>query len=199
MQTVGPIPVTEESAPNRIRWTRHQCDAIVDAGILHGRYELVDGEILTKMGQKPLHAAVIQLLTAWLAQGFGVQFVRIQLTIDVSESSPLYDEPEPDAAVTAQPATAYISRHPGPADLLLLVEVADSTVRFDLSKKAALYARAGIQDYWVLDLPGRVVYVHRQPAEEGFAEIVVYSANERIAPLARPEAAVMVSDLLPAV
>lgn len=191
------LPTRPEAAPGRIRWTRQQCAAIQEAGILTGRYELIEGEILVKMGQKPPHAFVIRALLAWLAQLFGVERVQIQSTIAVAVSDSDYNEPEPDAAVTTQPYTAYLERHPGPADLLLVIEVSDTTLRFDLSTKAALYARAGIDDYWVVDLAGRQIVVHRQPTPEGYQEIIAYAEAEELAPRARPEARVRVASLLP--
>ncbi len=196
-QVVAPLAAPPETTPNRIRWTRSQCDAIRDAEILTGRYELIDGEIISKMGQNPPHRVTVVLLHAWLISLFGPLFVQAQSSIEVADVDALYNEPEPDAAVTRQPTTDYLDRNPGPADLLMAVEVSDSTLRFDRSKKAVLYARAGIPDYWVLDINGRQVFIHRSPQPDGYAEIVAYSAGERISPLARPEALVTVADLLP--
>src|SRR5579862_3616878 len=159
MPRVAEAPPLPEGTPGRIRWTRAQCEAIRDAGILVGRYELIDGEIISKMGQNPPHRMAVVLLHAWLALVFGLLFVQTQAAIDVGSVDPTHNDPEPDAAVTAAPNTAYANRHPGPADLLLVVEVSDSTVRFDRSAKALLYARARIREYWVLDLPGRQLYV----------------------------------------
>ncbi|HZP83843.1 MAG TPA: Uma2 family endonuclease [Chthonomonadaceae bacterium] len=195
--TPADIPPPPETAPNRIRWTRQQCEAIRDTGILTGRYELIDGEIISKMGQKPSHAYVVNLVMSWLIRLFGVEFVRIQSTIDLAAISPDYDEPEPDAAVTAQPVTAYAERHPAPADLLLVVEVSDTTLRFDRTTKAALYARAGIREYWVVDILGRQAFVHRQPTSDGYGEVTAYGAEESAVTLARPDAPVRVADLLP--
>lgn len=199
-----PVPMTEKPAPyeplpNRIRWTRKQCATLRDAGFLTGRYELIDGEILSKMGQKPAHAYVIQAFLAWLTGLFGADYTRIQATIDLSDTSPDYDEPEPDAAVTAQPYTFFTDRHPRPEDLLLLIEASDTTLRFDLNAKANLYASAAIREYWVIDITGRRLIVHRQPSPEGYREIMVYNAAESAAPLARPDRFVRVADLLPVV
>jgi Uma2 family endonuclease len=191
------LPTRPETAPGRIRWTRQQCAAIREAGILTGRYELIEGEILVKMGQKPAHASAIVRLMTWLVALFGGEYVRIQLSLDVTEAAGDYNEPEPDVAVTTQPYTAYLERHPEPADLLLVIEVSDTTLRFDLSTKAALYARAGIDDYWVVDLAGRQIVVHRQPTSEGYQEIIAYAEAEELAPRARPEACVRVASLLP--
>jgi len=192
-------PAPYEPVPNRIRWTRKQCDTMRDDGILTGRYELVDGEILSKMGQKPAHAYVIQALLVWLAGLFGADYTRIQATIDLSDTSPDYDEPEPDAAVTAQPYTFFTNRHPRPEDLPLLIEVSDTTLRFDLNAKANLYALAGIREYWTVDITGRRLIVHRQPSPEGYREILAYSADEEIVSLSHPDRPIRVSELLPRV
>lgn len=196
-RSVPPLVAPREPAPNRIRWTRSQCDAIRDAEILTGRYELIDGEIIGKMGQKPPQSVGVVLLAAHLSAQFGVLRVRAQSTIDVGDADPTHNEPEPDVAVTRDPVTAYSDRHPGPADLLLVAEVSESTLRFDRGVKAALYARAGIPEYWVMDLGGRQAFVHRRPAPDGYAEIAVYGAEECIAPLGRPDAPVRVAELLP--
>jgi Uma2 family endonuclease len=195
--TVHPDPY--EAPLNRVRWTRRQCDAMREAGFLTGRYELIDGEILNKMGQKPAHAYVINRLMAWLISIFGADFLRIQLTIDLSATSPDYDEPDPGVVVTAQSYGSYWDRHPDPQDLLLLIEVSDATLRFDQTTKAALYARAGIAEYWIMDLVGRRAIVHRQPAPEGYVEVIAYGNDETVRSLARPDASVRISDLLPPV
>ena len=91
---------------------------------------------------------------------------------------------------------AYSERHPGPEDLLLVVEVSDSTLRFDRTNKAALYALSGIQEYWVLDLNGRQLLVHRRPAGDSYLDIAAYRAEESVAPLARPEVTIAAADLL---
>src|SRR5262247_2117502 len=92
-----------EPAPNRKRWTRRECEFLVQNELLIGRYELIDGEVISKMGQKPPHAYVIMRLTTWLVAVFGGDFVRIQLPIDVAEVDNETNEPEPDAAVLSRP------------------------------------------------------------------------------------------------
>jgi Uma2 family endonuclease len=197
-----PVPLTEkpapyETIPNRIRWTRRQCATMRDASFLTGRYELIDGEILSKTGQKPAHAYVIGALLTWLTGLFGAEYTQIQATIDLSDTNPEYDEPEPDAAVTAEPYTHFAERHPRPEDLLLLIEVSDTTLRFDLNAKANLYALAGIREYWTIDIIGRRLIVHRQPSPEGYQEIMVYHSDEEAVSLAYPDRPVRVSALLP--
>jgi Uma2 family endonuclease len=98
-----------------------------------------------------------------------------------------HSEPEADLKVLRRPSKEYTS-NPQPEDILLLVEISDSTVRFDLGRKAKLYARAMIQEYWVLDIPGKQLIVHREPEEGRYRSIVAYEAQEEVAPLAAPEA-----------
>ena len=198
--TITEMTITEAGfarTPNRVRWTRDQCETIRDSGILTGRYELIDGEILSKMGQKPAHAHVIRVVLAWLMSVFGEYQVQSQLPILVSATDNTHNEPEPDCAVLAQPASAYATHHPGPNDLLLVVEVSDTTLVFDQQAKASLYARAGIADYWIIDIVHRVLHIYREPAPDGYQIVTTYSAEKQVSPLVRPEAFVHVSDLLP--
>jgi Uma2 family endonuclease len=195
-RSVSPLSIPEPT-PGRIRWTRSQCETIRAAGILTGRYELIDGEIISKMGQNPPHPHAINLVLRYLARVFGIEMVRVQATIEIGDADPEHNDPEPDLAVTEEPADAYSQRHPGPADLVLVVEVSDTTLRFDRGAKALLYARAGIREYWVLDLGGRALYVHRNPTPEGYAEISRYTADEQVAAGSPPEALTLVASLLP--
>jgi Uma2 family endonuclease len=111
----------------------------------------------------------------------------------------IYNEPEPDAAVTRGPENAYNGRHPGPDDLLLVVEISDTTVRTDLIVKARLYARAGIAEYWALDLNARQFHIHREPANGEYTAVTVHAETETVAFASRPEAPVAMADLLPPV
>ena len=153
----------------RVRFTRSQCDAMRETGILQGRYKRIDAEIILKMSRNPLHGAVCSLQSAWLTLVFGALFVRTQSSIDIGDADPDHNDPEPDAAVTVEPTTAYFSRLPAPTDLQLICEVSDSTARLDRTAKAALYALAGIREYWIVDIPGRQLVIHRQPTGSGYA------------------------------
>jgi len=196
---VAPMRESQAPAPNRIRWTRAQCQAIQEANIIDGRYELVEGEIISKMGQGPQHAYVITRLIAWLFVLFGADFVRFQLPIQVPGQDNQTSEPEPDAAVLSRPASDFLEATPDASDVLMVVEVADTTLSFDRSTKAALYARAGIPEYWIVDIAGRQVLVHRQPTMEGYIETVEYGSDEMVVLLARPNDPVRVANLLPPV
>ena len=149
------------------------------------------------MSQNLPHAYAVRVLIAWLTQLFGVLHVQCQLPISVAEADPDHNDPEPDAAVTIGPAANFAARHPGPADLRFVAEVADSTLRSDRVAKAALYARAGIREYWLVDIVGRQLLVHRQPGANGYAEVTVYTENELATTLAQPDASILVANLLP--
>ena len=187
------------SFPNRRRWTRDECRRLEDMGLLAGRYELIDGEILSLMGQNPPHRIVVILLSGWLASLFGFTTVQTQGPIAIPGEDGETNEPEPDIAVTRESTTAYLSRHPEPPELLLAVEVSDTTLGFDLNTKARLYARHGVQEYWVMDINGRCLHRHRAPSPEGYREVVVLTAEQSVSPMARPDAAVGVRELLPPV
>ena len=90
----------------------------------------------------------------------------------------------------------YTGRHPEPRDVALVVEIADSSVEYDLGEKAQLYARAGIADYWVVLAEASVVVIHRQPSANGYGSVARLAGADRISPLAVPGAAWAVSELL---
>jgi len=98
-------------------------------------------------------------------------------------------EPEPDIVLLDRPA-GELNRNPVPSDIALVVEVSETTLDHDLGPKARLYARAGIVDYWVVDIQGGRVYQHRGPEAGGYTAIQVYEDDAGLSPLARPEATV---------
>lgn len=196
-KTLSPPNTEAEEAEDRIRWTRADCARLVRSGVLDGaRYELIEGDIVRKMKNRP-HVVALALLIRWLNAVFGDLFVQVQDPMDVAASDNRHNAPEPDAAVLARPVADYTDAAPGPGDVRLLVEVADATLRRDTGVKARLYARAGVGDYWVLDVAERRLLVHREPDAGRYAEIVAYAENESIAPLTAPENTVRVADLLP--
>ena len=196
--TVTPDPLPEPF-PQRRRFTREECRFLVDNGLLDGRWELVDGEIISKTGQNPPHKIAVILLNAFLTRVFDALRVQIQLPIDVAPVDNPINEPEPDGAVLARHVTEYPDGNAPPGDVLLVVEVADTSLRFDLTTKMARYARAGIPDYWVVDLNGRRIVVHRDPEGNRYQNSISYSDEETVTPLAAPNDSVRVADLLPPV
>ena len=152
------------------------------------------------MGQKPPHGLTLMLIREWLAMLLASAIPREEKPITVpGEDEGTHTEPEPDLAVTSQPGTAYLHRHPMPADLLLAVEVSDTTLRFDMNMKALIYARSGVREYWVVDITNRRLYIHLQPTETGYLEVSIYNDDATVALSSRPDSIVAVSDLLPPV
>lgn len=174
--------------PPRKRWTREQCAPLEASGLFEREHlELVDGELISKMGKNRPHVNAFTLMHLWLLQVFGGRFVNAEAPIDVSDADNPRNEPEPDLIVLKCDLATFAS-NPQPQDLALVVEIADSSLKFDLTVKAALYARAGIAEYWVLDVASRRLIVHRNPAAGRYTSVAAYAEDEQIAPLAAPNA-----------
>jgi Uma2 family endonuclease len=175
-------------------WTRAEYERIVDAGGFdpEARLELIDGEIVDMSPQNSRHASaadkVEEALRACFRTGF---YVRAQKPLALGA----YSEPEPDVAVVPGRPGDYVRSHPGTA--VLIVEVSDSSLAIDRGRKCALYARNGIPEYWVLNLPDHRLEVHRQPDGEAYATRLVLDAEQRVCPLAAPGCEIRVADLLP--
>src|SRR6266849_9176626 len=165
-----PVAFTESAImpsvdPPRKRWTRAECELIEAMGLWEGQHlELIDGDLINKMGKNRPHINATILLHEWLVRVFGFMQVLQEAPIDVAPQDNPTNEPEPDLAVFRCAATEFKRVNPTPADILLIVEVADTTIDLDLKTKALLYARAGIPEYWVLDVNQRRMIVHRDPA-----------------------------------
>jgi Uma2 family endonuclease len=183
------------------RWSREEYERMIDAGVLtpEDQVELIDGDIITMTPQKSRHATAVQLAQIAIGRAFGEGFsVRTQLPLALGPDS----EPEPDIAVVAGSPRDYRDRHPATA--LLIVEVADASLTFDRTVKAGVYARAGLTDYWLLNLIDNVLEVHRGPelvagAPRGwrYGSVERYGAGQSVAPLARANCSISVADLLP--
>ena len=183
--------------PARKRWTRAECATLEASGLFEQEsVELVQGELLTKMGKKRPHVNTFTLVNAWLIDVFGVTFLNVEAPIDVAPEDNPINEPVPDLIVLAQPSSTF-QRNPGPQDRRLVVEIAHSSLTFDLSTKAALYARAGILEYWVADIERRRIIVHRQPDAGRYQSVIAYSDRESVAPLAAPDREFPVASAFP--
>ena len=184
--------------PPRKRWTRSECAVLEDAGLFdQERVELIAGELITKMGKKRPHVDTAALLLEWLILVFGGRFVNSEAPIDIAPEDNPTNEPVPDLIVLNRSYSGFRSATPQPKDLQLVVEVADSSLTFDLTVKAALYARAGIVEYWVLDVSGRRLVVHRDPRDGRYRSISDLSEQESVAPLGAPDSAFLVGSAFP--
>lgn len=167
---------------------------MADAGLFaDGRYELLEGEILKLMPNEP-HSFVNSELVFLLANVFGSAYVRVPSSLAATADS----EPEPDAAVTVKPRREYLKTGiPPGSEFRLVVEVSDSTLRRDKGLKAKLYAAAGVPEYWVVDLNGREVLVHRDPVEGAYQSTTTYTEHQTLSPQAAPDHAIDLSSLFP--
>jgi Uma2 family endonuclease len=183
------------------RWTREEYHRLAELGILgpEERVELIDGEIVVVPPQGSPHYTAIRATEEALRAAFGPGYdVRVQGPLALEERS----EPEPDVAVVRGTFRDYEREHP--ASAVLVVEVADTTARYDRERKGRLYARAGIPEYWLLNLPRRRLEVYREPVPAGdlprgarYATRQVLAEHEVVTPLAAPQARIAVADLLP--
>jgi len=186
----------------RRRWTREEFERATRLGLFRPeeRLELIGGEVVRKMSpQESRHATGISLAEEALRRAFpSGHVVRVQLPLALGTHS----EPEPDVCVVAGAIRDFEDDHPATA--VLVVEVADTSLRDDRTVKAGLYAQAGIAEYWVVDLVGRAVDIHRdpvpmvdQPFGHHYRSVARHSEGATVSPLAAPEAAIPVAELLP--
>jgi Uma2 family endonuclease len=183
-------------------WTRHEFERAGELGVFgpEERLELIAGEVIRKVTpQKTPHATTIRLIEEWL-RGLAIADidVRVQLPVALDDHS----EPEPDITVATGGPRDYEREHPSTA--LLLVEVADTTLAFDRTVKAGLYAKAGVQEYWIVNLRDRVLEIHRSPAPMAeqpfghhFLSVTRHTETESVSTLLAPAVTVRVRDLLP--
>ncbi|NJR63216.1 MAG: Uma2 family endonuclease [Cyanobacteria bacterium CRU_2_1] len=149
------------------KWSVEEYHRMVEAGILHGRYvELLAGEIVEMSPETPIHYTTAKRGAKYLEELLsGKADVRFNGPITLADS-----EPEPDIAIVRLPESAYNDRHPAPQDIFWIVEVAKTSLKKDLEIKAAIYATAAIQEYWVLDLSAQQMIVFRNPQEGKYVE-----------------------------
>ncbi|MBI4908172.1 MAG: Uma2 family endonuclease [Acidobacteria bacterium] len=167
--------------PRRVVWTREQIAQLRDAGLLHvQRYELIEGELIDKMRQNAPHASAIVRLQKAFIRLYEIDHMRVQLPLEVRLDDRSLNEPEPDFVITRGPNDDYAARHPQGHELTLLVEVSDSTARMDRIRKRRLYARAGVPEYWVLDLQKRQLFVYRTPQGDAYLEAKAYAEEESV-------------------
>ena len=175
-------------------FSRRDYENMIRAGILgeDDHVELIGGRIVDMSPEGPVHAGAIDLCAEVLRRVFGNEHtVRVQHPLAVD----FEDEPEPDVAVVRGGPREYLAEHPHTA--VLVVEVAESSLAHDRGDKAALYARAGLADYWIVNLVDRRLEVHRDPTPGGYRSVRVLAAGDEIAPLAAPSTHVAVANLLP--
>jgi Uma2 family endonuclease len=178
----------------RRRFTVEEYDRMVEAGILgpDERIELIYGEILEMSPIEDPHAGAVGNLNELLVLG-ARQRARVwcQLPVRVHRHS----KPQPDLALLRR--RSYIKRGTGPSheDMLLAVEVADTTLRYDRTVKQRLYAEGGVPEYWIVDVSAEAIEVYREPGAGGYRQVQVVPLHGTLAPLAFPDLVIAVADV----
>jgi Uma2 family endonuclease len=182
------------------RWTRLEYDRLVDLGVFDGEpLELIGGQLIVAEPHGTYHASIISAVDyavrAVLPPGW---LVRIQLPVSLDDET----EPEPDLVVVPGRPADYLQSHPERP--VLAVEVAESSLSFDRAHKGSLYARAGVRDYWLVNLVDRVLEVYRDPGPDPeaiygwrYRSITVLAPPAVVVPLAFPSSQIVVAELLP--
>src|SRR5215475_2260725 len=176
MDTVYDTGVLSRYPVPRHRLTRRDYYRLAEAGILgeDDRVELLEGQLVDMSAIGPRHALAVDALTELLVlAAAGRAMVRVQNPIVLNDSS----EPQPDFTLLRKPWQGYPTAHPRPPDVYLLIEVSDSSLEFDLGAKLELYARAGIREFWAVDLTSNRVLVHRSPSDGRYDSITVVDAS----------------------
>lgn len=182
------------------RFTKAEYYRLGELGFFTGqRVELIEGRLMVASPQNAAHWTTAEAVREQLTLVFGTGYsVRMQGPLDLGQTT----EPEPDVAVVAGTRQQFAHAHPTTA--LLIVEVSETTLTYDRGRKASLYARAGIADYWIVNLPQRQVEVYRDPVADAaepfghrYASRTDVPASGTLTPLAAPAATIAVTDLLP--
>jgi Uma2 family endonuclease len=192
--------VSRQSGVRRRRWTKSEYYRLGKLGFFDGqRVELIEGTLLVLGPQQPPHATVVTQSVRLLDTLFRPDHhARSNMPLDLGQTT----EPEPDISVVAGPPAQYRKAHPTTA--VLLVEVSDANVSYDRRHKGSLYARAGIADYWLVNLVRRRLEVYRVPVADARSRFGFrYSSRTdllpgtTVSPLALPHQAIAVADLFP--
>ena len=194
-----PVPAADTAAmPEKRKFTVAEYYRMAEVGILgpEERVELIEGEVLVMAPPGPLHAGNVMRSTEVFAWRRDARFVvQVQNPLRLDDGS----EPEPDVMLLRRREDYYTTAHPTPADTLLVMEVADSSLEYDRGAKAHIYGRAGIPQTLVANLPGDCVEGFEEPGPEGYTRHTIYRRGDKIRLVALPDLEVAVEDLLPPV
>ena len=179
----------------RKRFTADEYEQIVAAGVIaeDDRLELLEGEIVEMSPLGPQHSACVVRLTSLLYKYESSRvMIRVQDPIRLGD----YSQPQPDISVVQRRPDYYGEGHPEPEDILLLIEVAESSLSYDRDVKLPLYARAGILEVWLVALLPQVVEVYRSPSETGYREMQQLRRGDTLTAINLPELSLTVESIL---
>ncbi|MBI3267685.1 MAG: Uma2 family endonuclease [Planctomycetes bacterium] len=179
----------------RRKFTVEQYHRMGESGVFapDERVELIDGEIVEMSPIGPNHAAAVKRLLAIFAARLGP---RVLLGVQDPVTLGPRSEPQPDVALLEPKADFYACGHPSPKDILLLIEVSDTTQRYDREVKMPHYARVGIREAWLVDLVSDRIEIYRKPGQGGYGELRKVGRGEKLAPLAFPRCALRVEEIV---
>ena len=196
----APPTAADPAAPQQARQTRKFTVAeyyrLAEAGILQHteRVELIEGEIVLMAPIGIRHAGEVDRLTRLFYRYGGDQFItRVQNPIRLGE----HCEPEPDLAILRFREDEYFDAHPGPDDILAVVEVSDTTLDYDREIKSKLYAAAGIPEMLLMNLPDDCLEHLTNPGPDGYVQRTIYRRGDKIRLISLPDLEFAVDDLLP--
>ena len=182
--------------PERMRISADRLDKMIAAGALtkYDRVELIEGDMINEPGINPPHSAITARLNKLLVLSVG-DAVIVSPCGSVRLGD--YSVPQPDVMLLKWREDFYSERRPAASDVLLLIEVSDSSFAYDQSTKRALYARYGVEEYWVVDVQGKRVFAYTEPAEESYARVVTCTPADVVSPRAVPAVQIKVGTLFP--
>ncbi len=191
--TVATVETPESSTPHRYRLTVAEYHRLGEIGIFDedSRVELIEGDLIAMPPIGEQHAGHLDHIARPFFRQITQGIVRVQGPIQLDDRS----EPQPDLVVLRYREDFYTRSHPRPEDVLLLIEVSDSTLHYDRDTKVPLYAKAGISEAWLLDVAGQRLEVYRRPSPEGYREIHYPAPTDHIAPVLLPELSLNVASL----
>lgn len=175
-------------------WTVNEYHQMLSAGILANdeRVELLSGKILKMSPQEPPHSATTRRASRYLDRLLSnLADVRSQLPITLKPDS----EPEPDIAIVRFDANEYADHHPSIEEIYWVIEVSDTTLRKDREQKASIYGKAGIPEYWILDVNAQQAYILREPNSDGYGFEDCLSRDDSVCPLAFPSLNIALDEL----
>jgi Uma2 family endonuclease len=189
------MSTTVENWPRRHRLTVDEYYRMAEVGLLapDARVELIEGEIIDMPPIGSPHGSVVDRLTQLMVRAVGdCAIVRVQGAVRLSR----FSEPQPDLTLLAPRANFYADRQPTAADTLLIVEVSETTMRYDLQIKSSLYSRYGVPEYWVINLAEGQLHFFRGPTADGFADARTVPTCGPVAIAALPDIVVDLSSVL---
>jgi len=186
--------VESQPQPRRLRFTVDEYYKMIELGMLkdYEKAEIIEGELIQKIAIGDRHAAIVNLLNKFFIKNVSDDIlVSVQNPVRLSD----YNEPEPDLTL-ADLRNFDGKRHPRPVEVILIVEVSDSTVKYDRDKKLPLYAEVEISEVWIVNLPSELVEVHTKPSVGLYQFVKIFKRGETVKSEALPELNLPVDKIL---